>query len=94
MLAWPKEVKSIRRFLPGGVAEYRLSHSAVGELGRIILSPAGMNGCVVSHEIFAADDGHMSRREEILEQLSKLVHEALDQSQRLQRKDEGGGVAS
>ena len=44
MLTWPKEVKSVRQFLPGGVAEYKLSHEEVGELGRIVLTPAGYEG--------------------------------------------------
>lgn len=85
MLTWPKEVKSVRQFLPGGVAEYKLSHEEVGELGRIVLTPAGYEVCVVSHEVFAADDGLMPRRIALLEPLVDLVHAALDNHARLKR---------
>ena len=87
MLTWPKEVKSVRQFLPGGVAEYKLSHEEVGELGRIVLTPAGYEGCVVSLEVFAADDGLMMPRRIAFQEPSVdvVVHAALDNHARLKR---------
>lgn len=48
---WPKEVTSVREPLPGGGMAYHLTHSAIGRLGRLVLSPLPTGGCMLDCDV-------------------------------------------
>lgn len=71
---WPSDVTAKREFLPGGVCAYYLTHTTIGELGRLVLTPAAGGGAHLSCEVFA--DGDISQIEErkaVIEPLAKSI---------------------
>jgi len=77
MLIWPKEITASRQLLVGGAVEYNLSHTEVGEIGRIVVIPAGPASSELRHEVFVgADDGHHERRLSLMASVTDLVTQA------------------
>ena len=77
MLNWPKEISATRQFLVGGAVEYKLSHTEVGELGRIVVIPTGSTGSELRHEVYVgANDGHHERRMTLMASVTDLVTQA------------------
>lgn len=74
---WPKEVQANREILAGGVVIYHLRHVRAGTLGRILLQPAGTDGCQVTWEVIDLADGRFEERQQILEPLGRMVAAAL-----------------
>lgn len=75
---WPKEVRANRVFLADGAVAYHLHHNEVGELGRILIQPAGSDGCHVTCEVLDRADGRIEERKRVLEPLGQMVIKALD----------------
>jgi len=59
MYIWPKEISAARNLLPDGVVEYKLAHSEIGELGRIVIMPVNGGGTDIRYDVFKSvdDDG-------------------------------------
>ncbi len=69
---WPRDVAVKRVFLPGYIFAYHLTHTRLGELGYILQSPLGDDGCQLECEV--CTDGSpalVERRRAVLELLTR-----------------------
>ncbi|SCU93094.1 conserved hypothetical protein [Cupriavidus necator] len=72
--AWARDVTAQRELMPGGAFVYHLSHTTIGKLGRILLTPAAGGGALLDCEIYAEGPASLiERRRAMIEPLARAV---------------------